>query len=86
MTALVYQGRDDAWRWEILDESGQTYLRSNNSFADISMAEKDLEFASHLVRPQVGYRYGDQRGPVKSWVSLDNRFLDIHSPSAVLPR
>ena len=56
MTALVYQGRDDAWRWIILDESGQTYLRSHNSFVEISMAEKDLEFSSHLVRTNVAYR------------------------------
>ena len=53
MTALVYQGRDDAWLWVIFDEYGQTYLRSNNSFADISKAEKDLEFSSHLIRPYV---------------------------------
>ena len=56
MTAMVYQGRDDAWRWEILDECGQTYLRSNKSFADLSMAEKDLEFSSHLVRSHVVHR------------------------------
>ncbi len=53
MTALVYQGRDDAWRWEIIGEDGQTYLRSNKSFTEIGMAEKDLEFSSHLIRPMI---------------------------------
>jgi hypothetical protein len=53
MTAMVYVGRDDAWRWVILDEYGQTYLRSNNSFADFGKAERDLEFSSHLIRPIV---------------------------------
>ncbi len=51
MTALVYLGRDDAWRWEIIGDDGQTYLRSDKSFAKISMAEKDLEVSSHLILP-----------------------------------
>ena len=50
MNAHVEKGRDGAWRWEIIDEDGETYLRSDQCFVDHGMAEKDLEASSHLIR------------------------------------
>jgi hypothetical protein len=50
MTYEVIQDRDGAWRWEITDECGETYLRSARCFVDIGIAEKDLESSSHLIR------------------------------------
>lgn len=56
MTYQVVQGRDGAWRWEIADEYGETYLRSERCFVDLSIAEKDLEISSHLISFHLKHR------------------------------
>lgn len=53
MTPLVSQGRDGLWWWEIIDDDGQTYLRSEKCFIDPDIAHRDIEHASHLIRPHL---------------------------------
>ena len=49
MTYEVIKGRDSVWRWEITDETGSTYLRSDRCFAEIDLATQDLQASSHLI-------------------------------------
>jgi hypothetical protein len=56
MTPKVNQSPDGAWTWEILDEDGDTYLRSEKCFGDYGIAERDLERSSHLVWCHLQYR------------------------------
>lgn len=53
MTPSVNQGRDGSWRWEIIDDDGETYLRSDKCFIDFDTAQRDIEYASHLIRPHL---------------------------------
>ena len=55
MTPAVHKGRDGAWRWEIIDDDGETYLRSERSFADSSIAKEDLKVSSHLIYPHLSH-------------------------------
>ena len=55
MTASVKQGSDGAWRWEILDEDGETYLRSLDCFADEGNAVQNLECSSYLIRSYLSH-------------------------------
>lgn len=51
MSASLILNLNGTWIWEIFDEDGEMYLRSAQRFSDREKAQKDLESASHLIRP-----------------------------------
>ena len=56
MTYEVVKGRDGVWRWEITDENGGMYLRSDRCFAEPGLATEDLRISSHLISFHLKHR------------------------------
>lgn len=56
MTAKVSQSPFGAWTWEIFDDDGVMYLRSDRCFVNAALAFYDLESSTYLIRPHIQYQ------------------------------
>lgn len=49
----VHQDRDNTWSWEVNDEDGEMFIRSEQCFRSEILARDDLRQSCHLILPKI---------------------------------
>ena len=56
LLAELHRDRNDTWSWELNDEDGEMFIRSEQFFDTETLCRHDLTQSCHLLLPKIRYR------------------------------